>query len=214
MPFLNRQSTDTKTKIMEVAFELFGKEGFEGTSIREIARLSGANLAAVNYHFKTKENLFWEVMAAIYKEVHLAVEQFASESKNTKELALKTYDYFLHEKTAVRATMKMMLIDLKPPEDLSDEALKILNNPMGPPGGEFFAQMLMKEIPYQLSREGVMWGVKSIFGVVHHWAVLFTCPAVMEDKDPLMSEEQIRKDVESMLDSHLIYLMNNKNRFS
>lgn len=213
MPILKSQSPDTKTRIMEVAFELFGKDGFDGTSVREIAKLSGSNIAGVNYHFKSKENLYWEVMAATFMEVNVAIQKFSEDSKNTKDLAMKTYDYFLNEKTAVRSIMKMMLTDLQPPEDLSEEVKKILLDPMGPPGGEYFAKSLIKEIPYPLSHEGIMWGVKAIFGVIHHWGVLFTCHCLIDNQDPMMSEEQIRADVESMLDSHFFYLLNNKEKF-
>ena len=213
MPILKSQSPDTKTRIMEVAFELFGKEGFEGTSVRDIAKLSGSNIAGVNYHFKSKENLYWEVMAATFMEVHYAIQKLSVDAKNTKDLAMKTYDYFLTEKTAVRSIMKMMLTDLKPPQDLDKEIYDILLSPMGPPGGEFLAESLVKEIPYPLSKEGIMWGVKSIFSVIHHWGVLFTCHCLVDNQDPMMSEVQIRADVESMLDSHLLYLMNNKEKF-
>lgn len=213
MPILKSQSPDTKTRIMEVAFELFGKEGFDGTSIRDIAKLSDSNIASVNYHFKSKENLYWEVMAATFLEVHLAIQKFSVDSKNTKDLAMKSYDYFRSEKTATRAIMKMMLTDLQPPDDLSEEVKKILMDPMGPPGGEYFADSLAKEVPYSLSLEGLMWGVKSIFGVIHHWGVLLTCNCVIDNKDPMMSENQFRKDVESMVDSHLHYLVNNKVKF-
>lgn len=198
---------------MEVAFELFGQEGFEGTSVREIAKRSGSNIAGVNYHFRSKENLYWEVMAATFLEVHFRIQEISKEAKSTKDLAMKTYDYFLTEKTAVRSIMKMMLTDLKPPQDLSDEVRNILMSPMGPPGGEFFAESLIKEIPYPLSREGIMWGVKSIFGVIHHWGVLFTCHCLVDNLDPMMSEEQVRSDVEAMLDSHLDYLIKNKEKF-
>ena len=52
------QSTDTKQKIMEVARVLFANQGFEGTSVREIAKAAEVNIASVNYHFSNKENLF------------------------------------------------------------------------------------------------------------------------------------------------------------
>jgi AcrR family transcriptional regulator len=49
---------NTKEKIIEVAQNLFLQKGFERTSIREIALKAGINLAAMNYHFGSKENLF------------------------------------------------------------------------------------------------------------------------------------------------------------
>ena len=48
-------------RIMNVAEKLFAEKGFEGTSIREITTRAQCNLAAVNYHFGGKENLYIKV---------------------------------------------------------------------------------------------------------------------------------------------------------
>jgi len=47
----------TKTRILDAAEKLFGKSGFEETSLRDITAEAQVNLAAVNYHFHTKESL-------------------------------------------------------------------------------------------------------------------------------------------------------------
>jgi AcrR family transcriptional regulator len=47
----------TKTRILDAAEKLFGKNGFEETSLRDITAEAQVNLAAVNYHFQTKESL-------------------------------------------------------------------------------------------------------------------------------------------------------------
>jgi len=52
----------TKLALIEAAGELFAEQGYEGTSVRAIAEKAGANVAAVNYHFGSKENLYTEVM--------------------------------------------------------------------------------------------------------------------------------------------------------
>lgn len=48
---------DTKERILDAAEKLFGQNGFEATSLRDITTEAGVNLAAVNYHFQTKESL-------------------------------------------------------------------------------------------------------------------------------------------------------------
>ena len=48
---------DTKTKILNAAEKLFGVNGFHGTSLRDITAEAQVNLAAVNYHFQSKESL-------------------------------------------------------------------------------------------------------------------------------------------------------------
>jgi AcrR family transcriptional regulator len=48
---------DTKSRILDVAERLFGLKGFEATSLRDITAEAQVNLAAVNYHFQSKESL-------------------------------------------------------------------------------------------------------------------------------------------------------------
>jgi AcrR family transcriptional regulator len=48
---------DTKTRILNAAEKLFGQNGFDATSLRDITAEAGVNLAAVNYHFQSKESL-------------------------------------------------------------------------------------------------------------------------------------------------------------
>jgi AcrR family transcriptional regulator len=53
---------DTKDRIMDVAERLFADQGFAATSLRQITAEAGVNLAAVNYHFKSKEALLSAVI--------------------------------------------------------------------------------------------------------------------------------------------------------
>jgi AcrR family transcriptional regulator len=48
---------ETRTRILDVAEELFMLHGFEGTSMRLLTSRAGVNLAAVNYHFGSKDAL-------------------------------------------------------------------------------------------------------------------------------------------------------------
>ena len=48
----------TKAKLLEAAGEEFADKGFEKATIRGICELAGANIAAVNYHFGDKEQLY------------------------------------------------------------------------------------------------------------------------------------------------------------
>lgn len=53
---------DTVTRILMAAEVLFVEHGFDGTSLRMITSDAGVNLAAVNYHFGSKENLLKSVV--------------------------------------------------------------------------------------------------------------------------------------------------------
>jgi AcrR family transcriptional regulator len=52
----------TKAKILDAAEALFLEHGFEATSLRAITTAAEVNLAAVNYHFGSKEELFEAVL--------------------------------------------------------------------------------------------------------------------------------------------------------
>jgi TetR/AcrR family transcriptional regulator len=48
---------NTKERILKASEKLFYKKGVDRTSVKDIAEESGTNIAALNYHFKSKENL-------------------------------------------------------------------------------------------------------------------------------------------------------------
>ncbi|MFB7274146.1 TetR/AcrR family transcriptional regulator [Streptomyces sp. NPDC056244] len=48
---------DTRQRIQDVALELFAEQGYEKTSLREIAERLDVTKAALYYHFKTKEDI-------------------------------------------------------------------------------------------------------------------------------------------------------------
>lgn len=54
---------DTKTRILDTAERLFGLQGFESTSLRDITAEAQVNLAAVNYHFQSKDSLMDSLIA-------------------------------------------------------------------------------------------------------------------------------------------------------
>jgi AcrR family transcriptional regulator len=56
-PTGQRRGDRTRTSIQQVALELFAEQGYERTSLREIAERLGITKAALYYHFKSKEDI-------------------------------------------------------------------------------------------------------------------------------------------------------------
>jgi AcrR family transcriptional regulator len=77
--------TDTKTQILDVAERLIAERGFSATTLRNVVSEAGVNLAAVHYHFGSKEELFRAVVQRIARPVmahQLALlEQFKQENQ-------------------------------------------------------------------------------------------------------------------------------------
>lgn len=59
-------SDQTRERILRAAAELFAKGGYRATGIRAICEKAGTNVAAVNYHFHSKENLYIEVFHSLF----------------------------------------------------------------------------------------------------------------------------------------------------
>lgn len=63
----------TREQLLVAAAGVFAESGFRAATVREICRRAGANLAAVNYHFRDKEGLYAEVLRRNYQR---ALERF------------------------------------------------------------------------------------------------------------------------------------------
>lgn len=53
----HNESQATREKLIQAAQKIVDREGFQGLTTRQVARESGLNAAAVNYHFGSKENI-------------------------------------------------------------------------------------------------------------------------------------------------------------
>jgi AcrR family transcriptional regulator len=51
------EKVDKRTQILAVAEQLFAENGYDGTSVRDIAQLANVNLAMISYYFGSKEKL-------------------------------------------------------------------------------------------------------------------------------------------------------------
>ncbi|GEC09723.1 TetR family transcriptional regulator [Streptomyces spinoverrucosus] len=66
-----RRRGDTRQRIQDVALDLFAEQGYEKTSLREIAERLDVTKAALYYHFKTKE----EILVSIFDDVMQPIDE-------------------------------------------------------------------------------------------------------------------------------------------
>ncbi|MFI6039346.1 TetR/AcrR family transcriptional regulator [Streptomyces sp. NPDC051315] len=65
---------NTRQRIQDVALELFAEQGYEKTSLREIAERLEVTKAALYYHFKTKEEIIVSIFADLTKPIEDLIE--------------------------------------------------------------------------------------------------------------------------------------------
>jgi AcrR family transcriptional regulator len=60
------EPSDTRQRILDVALTLFTEQGYDGTSLREIAEKLGVTKAALYYHFESKD----DILLALHMQLH------------------------------------------------------------------------------------------------------------------------------------------------
>jgi len=60
---------ETRLHILQVAGRIFAEKGFERTTSREICSAAGTNLAAVNYHFGSRDGLYDAVLVEAHGQI-------------------------------------------------------------------------------------------------------------------------------------------------
>lgn len=78
----------TKNRIIEVGNRLFFEKGFDGTGIREIMKEVGADVGAFYYYYKSKDELFEDVLNNFFAPYEVDFEKIASEAEHRPYRAL------------------------------------------------------------------------------------------------------------------------------
>ena len=65
---MRKDRQDTRTRLLEAACELFAREGYHAATVAKICQRAGVNVAAVNYYFHSKANLYIEAWKHAFKK--------------------------------------------------------------------------------------------------------------------------------------------------
>lgn len=79
--------TDTRLKLLKISAELFAKNGFSGTSIRQISQAAGTNVSAVHYHFGDKRALFYATVEHLVADNNLKIFGDGKTMPSAQEIA-------------------------------------------------------------------------------------------------------------------------------
>jgi AcrR family transcriptional regulator len=78
--------TDAESRLIQAAAQLFAQKGYAETSIRDLAEAAGVNVAAVNYHFGDKENLYRETLRHTFSGGYEINDRFRALGEQTQKL--------------------------------------------------------------------------------------------------------------------------------
>ena len=112
-------SEQTRTRLIDAAGEMFAELGFHHTTVRQICKRAGANIAAVNYHFGDKTGLYTEVVRQSMRAARLDAVRAA-------------FDQNLPLEQILRAVVKTRLESLRS-LDLGDWHFRIFAHELAKP---------------------------------------------------------------------------------
>jgi AcrR family transcriptional regulator len=87
---MNKRQGDMKERIQQVAIELFTNQGYDKTSLREIAERLDVSKAALYYHFKSKE----EILRSIVEDITGAIDELLAWGESLPR-SIESREYFL-----------------------------------------------------------------------------------------------------------------------
>ena len=133
---LNEHSTralDTRTRILEAAFTVLSRQGYEGTSIKDIANEAGVAQGLIHYHYKSKQLLVLAVLEYVCQKVEVgqvageagalaALEQTKAmfrDSRATNSLYIQLIGHSLHDPVIQEGVRKFVREDRAHVEEIA-----------------------------------------------------------------------------------------------
>lgn len=165
----------TQDRLLDAAEKLFSDNGFDEVSIRDLAAAADVNVAAVNYHFQGKENLYHEVIRRRFagqKDATLAsLAEVTSATDGPPELdaIIRTIVSSYLEGSLVRdeGPRVMALITREMHSNYNTRHMLFFKEMIAPIFAAFSAAMLAARP--NLKQEDVNWLIASVVGQMHHF---------------------------------------------
>ncbi len=85
-------ATSTRTKLIKAATDLFGERGYDGASVRDIAKKAKQNIGSISYYFGDKKGLYSAVAEAIAHDMIANMREPMLEAKAQLDSGKLKYD--------------------------------------------------------------------------------------------------------------------------
>lgn len=189
----------TKERILGVAERMIASRGLQQFSIRDISGEAGVNLAAINYHFGSKERLIAEVLArrvTVLNEERMAQLDRLEAGPGGRAIGVEAImeviiNTMLHtdarERTHSTLTTKMLSRFFLEP----DEEIARMLKPHFQPFKERVVKLFAQTLPH-LKRDDIEWRSQQIFGLLGHHMLFAEMRCRDLGKDLNIKKEQRR----------------------
>jgi TetR/AcrR family transcriptional regulator len=114
------ESLDTREKILATATRLFSEQGYENTSLSQVARDAGVSKALIFWHFDCKEKLYRSAMHKTLEPYFIDKEDLEGlqEGEQIARLIDQFYDFVDDNVYSVRFFLSLTLQSERPPDEM------------------------------------------------------------------------------------------------
>lgn len=121
---INPDFNEKQIQILQVAETLFAENGFEGTSIRTIAKEAKINIAMVSYYFGSKEKLLEALVLFRTKDLRFQIGNLSTENLEPVEKINKLVDLYINRINCNRGIYRILHFELaNGPKDIKLQVL-------------------------------------------------------------------------------------------
>src|SRR5215469_5704679 len=170
MPAPSAAALSTKERILGAAEQLFARHGFEGASLRQLTAAAGVNLAAVNYHFGSKDRLIEEVFRRRLDQLNgqrmAGLQKIAGDPGTTVEDVLAAFIVPALELSHDGNGSLFMRVLARAFAEHDDTLRKFLSDNYGHVMRQFTAEFA-RLLPH-LSKEELYWRIDLVTGALTH----------------------------------------------
>ena len=194
-------SKKTKDIILKTTLKLFAKNGYGGTSVRKIAYVANVNVAAINYHFSSKEKLLQEVIIETNNEMEILVSKLFDEMS---DCSLSEFVYGLSQCFNKKGEAVVAIYRLILGEKVKFPKIKLFDQKqMGPPGLNYLLQKIKEEVGIKVSYELLHWAALSIFSHVVYSTLMISSEFGKQQliSTPYFNEGYRRRDLSLFTDA-------------
>lgn len=188
------KNKNTEQKIIEIATELFAKNGYEGASIRDICKQAGVNISMISYYFGGKKELYEKILSSIvekiivYMRTSLGIQEipanFDNLTKHQKvEFLLKAISFIIDYFYSYKISDSEMMIFFK--EQITSEVT------LNASGYNIFRKLLASILEKDENDKEVIFRCINIVGSIHSARVLKQFSLKIMNQDKYSEEDTI-----------------------